>query len=366
MQKEDAAMNEDRITDDIGARELADFLGKDAAELKALKSSSGRISREDARELLSGLNANLSFRTLAHINMRGGIGKTTATISLATRAAQLGYKVCILDLDSQGSASLAFRVVLADDDPVFYDVWQKPDEMLLGALREVQSGLCLLPSSLQNGLLDSALANPVSQKRAVRGVCDVLKANGFDLVIVDCPPSLGAAVISTICAAETIVVPSGADAFSMKGIQITTREIGSICETFGLPSPQIRILYSRFDRRERVSLAALERLQETYPEELLGSVIRTSSEFNKALGRSKTIFAIPGRSRAKDDYDGYVREILGIPYIQRVAEQVAAQAANAEIVRTVKMRREELADVNGIRMQSKGEDLMSEKERQQG
>jgi chromosome partitioning protein len=250
-------------------------------------------------------------RIIAHITMRGGTGKTTATISAAVRAAQYGFKVCVLDLDPQGSSTLAFNAAPDEGDPIFYDVWQNPREFLPAALKAIRDNLALLPSSLENALLDASLINPSSQKKAVKAVCEVLMACGYDAIIIDCPPSLGIAVISTICAADVIVVPVGNDTFSMRGLEITLNEITSIRDTFGLPMPEIRILFSRYDRREKVSRDMLSTLQCRYAYLPL-TVIGTSSEFSKALAAGKTVFSSFRKSKARDDYDQYVRDVLRI------------------------------------------------------
>ncbi len=103
------------------------------------------------RRFLAARGLDYRFRVIAHVNLKGGVGKTTSAVSLATRAAQYGFKTCILDVDSQASASLAFGVIAADDEPIFIDIWQQADAMVMGALREIQEGLFLLPSALENG-----------------------------------------------------------------------------------------------------------------------------------------------------------------------------------------------------------------------
>jgi chromosome partitioning protein len=287
----------------------------------------GHVPAAAAWRHLESRGVTKAFRVIAHVNMRGGIGKTTASVALAERAAQIGRRVCLLDLDSQASASLALGVTAEEDDAVFYDIWQDPEGEMAGALREITPDLSLIPSSLQNGLLDSALGSPVSQKNAVRGVTAALEALGFDLVVIDCPPSLGAAVISTICAANAITIPTGADAFSFKGIEITLREIGSICDTFHIAPPEIGILYSRYDRREKSSIEALERLRREYPAQLLSAVIRTSAEYVRTLERGGTIFGASGRNRAKEDYDGYLRAVLGIEDVLSAAPELIREVA---------------------------------------
>lgn len=262
------------------------------------------------RSYFSKKGVDYSFRVIAHINLKGGTGKTTSTISAAARAAQYGFKTCILDMDSQANASLAFDLMPAEDEPIFSDIWQNPNEMVMGSLSRIDDDLYILPSSLENSLLDINLMNPVSQKNAVNGVCEVIGKNGFDLVMIDCPPSLGTAVISTICAADILVIPVCCDPFSIKGLEFTIREVASICDTFHLDAPKIHILLTKFDKRLAISANSLNEISSAYPDHLIPFPIRTSSEYAKMLDRHQTVFLRSGKSRAKTDYDRYVRYLL--------------------------------------------------------
>jgi cellulose biosynthesis protein BcsQ len=118
-------------------------------------------------------------------------------------------------------------------------------------------------------------------------------------------------VISTVCAVDTAVIPVGSDAFSIRGLEITLSEIASIRDTFGLPMPEIRILYSRHDRREKISGDMLDSLRRRYGHLPL-TVIGTSSEFSKALAAGNTVFSSFRKSQARDDYDRYVRDVFGM------------------------------------------------------
>jgi chromosome partitioning protein len=299
--------------------ELAEFTGEpetevikrfDPRKLLNLSRKKVGIPSEVLKEHLVERGFHYSFKVVAHINMRGGIGKTTSTIMVASRAVQYGFKTCILDLDPQGSSSMAFGKIPEEGDPIFYDIWQNPSATLMSSLKVIEDNLYILPSSLENGLLDLSLINPSTQKKAVRGVCEELKMNGFDLVMIDCPPSLGTAVISTICAADIIVIPVGSDPFSFKGLELTLNEITSIGETFHLKRPAIKILYTKFDRRERISIDALDRLSNVYRNYFIPTVIRTSTEFSKAIVRKETVFASLKKNSAREDYDMYVRHLL--------------------------------------------------------
>lgn len=279
-----------------------DLIGRGGGRLAVLP--------EAAREVLVESGRAFPFRVMACANLKGGIGKTTTTLALATRAASLGYRTTVLDLDPQASASLALGVEVGEDDDIFIDIWAKPADHLPDALYQIQPGLYLLPSSLENSLMDHSLSHPSQQKNAVRGVTAALKDEGMDLVILDCPPSLGAATISALSAAHRLIIPVGADAFSFKGLQLTLAELEAIAETFNLPLPQRSVLFSRYDQRETVSRNALERLQRDYPELLAPVPVRNSSIFSKVLEERTTIFYGSRKHPAREDYIAFVRSIL--------------------------------------------------------
>lgn len=291
-----------------GRDEVLSFIDKD--ELIPLPGGKWGLTPDAVKKYLSAKGVQYKPRVTAFINLKGGTGKTTSAISVATRAMQYGYKTCILDMDAQANSTLALDVVPDEEDPIFCDVWQNPESMVMGSIRLITDGLYILPSSLENSLLDVNLINPGSQKNAVLGVCEVIRRNGFDLITIDCPPSLGTAVISAICAADIIVIPTCCDEFSLKGLDFTLNEIKSICETFSLKTPGIHILLTQFDKRLNISTHARERISSKYPEYSVPFPIRTSSLYSKMLEKHKTVFGLTGKHRAKTDYDRYVKFLL--------------------------------------------------------
>lgn len=328
----------------ITTAELSELTGRSRDKIhgaiKKLEGNSGRkvvglaanrfgVPPGLARLFLEAAGVDYSFRVLSNINLKGGVGKTTSAISLATRAAQYGFRTCILDMDSQGSATLAFGIEPEDEDPIFCDVWQHPGKMVMGSLKPIADNLSILPSALENGLLDSVLVNPASQKSAVIGVCEELKKNGFDLVVIDCPPSLGTAVISSICASDIIVVPICSDAFSLKGLTLTMNEIASICDAFNFGEPEVKILYTKIDRRMNASFHTARFLMEHYREMLVPLPIRTSSMFSKVLDRKETVFASSRGCDAKFDYDRCFRYLMGFDDVFGISREQKAMDRKA-------------------------------------
>lgn len=288
-------------------------------KLPSITGRSNGIPPKVVREYMQQRGHKYEKLIVAHINMRGGIGKTTSTISAACRAAQYGYNTVIIDLDSQGSASQAFNLEPNEDDLIFIDIWNKPKEEVKKSLRKIQDNFWILPSSLENGLLDSQLQKPGDQKTALAKTCDIIQSNNFglmdggvDLIFIDCPPSLGAAIISTICCADVVVIPVQSDAFSMKGLELVLGEIDSICkDAFSIPSPDIKVLYTAYDARKKQSIEVMQRLVKNYGDYLIPTFIRSSTDFDKAIENRETIYASPRASQAKEDYDMYVKYLLG-------------------------------------------------------
>ena len=108
------------------------------------------------------------------------------------------------------------------------------------------------------------------------------------------------------------MIPVNSDVFSFKGLDLTLREVASICESFGLKRPSIRVLYTRYDRREAVSERALKRLLDDYGKYMIPGVVRTGTDYSKALEERASIFDTGRRTRAREDYDRYARHVLGL------------------------------------------------------
>ncbi len=305
----------------LGIRELSHLLNRAPVDIAPLVgpgnsrtgvTKAARLVPSAVRDVLGAAGFSIPFRIVAVMNLKGGVGKTTTSVTIGSRAVQYGFRTCIVDIDAQGSASLALGVLPSESDLIFRDVWESPEALVAGALREIQEFFSILPSALENSLLDVSLVNPASQKRAAAGVCHVLRRLGFDLVIIDCPPSLGAGSISAACAADVIIVPAGNDAFSFRGIELTLEEVAAIRQTFGLSAVEVRLLSTMVDGRENLSAQYVNALARRYGGLLLPGFIRRSAQFSKALERRETVFASRRKSDAKTDYDVVTRAVLGL------------------------------------------------------
>lgn len=277
-----------------------------------LQNQGTHILPEHVKSAFKSAGVSYSSQSIAHLNMRGGIGKTTASLSLASRAVQYGFKTCLLDLDPQASATYALFPDMTEEHLVIADIWENSEGLLEESLVEISKDFYLLPSSLVNTVLDDEWDDPAIQKIAVKHILDKLKSDGFDLIVIDAPPSLNCIVISVIAAVDTIVVPVWSDPFSVRGLDILIKETSQISAAFKRKEPEIHILYAHYDSRLKLSKSVYQSLKKKYPKRLLKSRIRTSTEFSKSIHKQETIFRNNLKHVASIDYDAYVREVLSL------------------------------------------------------
>ncbi len=163
------------------------------------------------------------MRSVAIINQKGGVGKTTTAVNLCAALAAQGRSVCLIDLDPQAHASLHLGILPDDHRPTVY-------ELLLGdadleeSLRRVSERLTVLPSHLDLAAAEVELAGEVGRELVLR---DRLAHGGleFDELIIDCPPSLGVLTLNALCAVQEVLLPLQPHFLALHGLSKLLRTI---------------------------------------------------------------------------------------------------------------------------------------------
>ncbi len=250
-------------------------------------------------------------RVLVFQVAKGGTGKTSLARESAIRASLYGARVLCVDMDPQANLTTAFNQN-ADQLPVMIDVLadQYP---LKDTIISVLPGVDLLPSRFDNTLLDQVIIQKgLALDSLYRGPLQALKKS-YDLIIVDCPPSLGQSVAACALAADVLVVPVAPQSFAMAGLKTVYQSLLELEEVFGLAIPFL-ILLNQFDPRARLSQQTLALLLQDphYGECLIDRCIRDSQEFPKAIAAGKSIFDALKPSGAKNDIDHITKVFLDL------------------------------------------------------
>jgi chromosome partitioning protein len=243
--------------------------------------------------------------------VKGGVGKTTLSEALAVRACVYGLRVLCIDVDQQANLTKGLQMdKIAKNSPVMIDLVEGKANAT-DSILNVIPGLDLVPSRLDNVTLDGYLMvnrhNPQTVFNKI--FCSVYK--NYDLIVFDCPPTLGVTVCASMLASDLIIAPLNPDVYSYEGIEIMDKEIKSIHQQFG-QEINWKILLNKFDSKTILSTDYITQLLKDpkFSEKLLKAVIRTSQEFPNAKKKNKTIFDTLKKSTAKEDIDSLTKEIF--------------------------------------------------------
>ncbi len=165
------------------------------------------------------------MRTVSVINQKGGVGKTTTTVNLGAAMAQSGCRTCLVDLDPQAHLSLHLGIRADDDTTTVYDLLLDPTLDAREALVQVEPNLSVLPAETDLVAAESDLASEADKHLRLRKVFEQFQ--DFDVIMLDCPPSLGVLTLNALAASSEVLVPMQAHFLALQGV-------GKLLETVGM------------------------------------------------------------------------------------------------------------------------------------
>lgn len=272
-----------------------------------LSTNRAYVTAETARRVMTERGFQYKQQVVSLQMLKGGVAKTTTAMNIGLRANMYGTRVLLVDLDQQANLSFAFGI----EDPnalVWVDVIEGKTP-IENTIRKVSPTLHIIPSNLNNSMLDRILLN--GKRNVATGVSQYLSPirDRYDLIILDTAPNLSAINTAASCASETVILPVNPDKFSFAGLTKTLDDLGKIKSEFG-GSFEPKILFTKFDGRETSSHELLKMCMVNFGSQMMKTFIRTSTEVKNTIRTGKTIFE--HKSNAKDDYDLVTRELIGM------------------------------------------------------
>ncbi|MFN8943670.1 MAG: ParA family protein [Pseudobdellovibrionaceae bacterium] len=238
--------------------------------------------------------------------LKGGVAKTTSAFLLGTRLADYGAKVLFVDLDQQANltSALGFQNVEA---PVWIDLIEGKVQ-IESAVQTLKENIDLIPSSLDNSVIDRVLMKTTRNwSMCVKGPLSRIQKK-YDFIIIDLAPALSIINTASTIASDTVILPVNPDRFSFIGLEKHLEEIAETESEFG-QTLEKKILFTKFDSREKLSQSYLQLLIEKYPQFLFDNYIRTSSEIKNCLENQKDLFSF--KNPLREDFDLLTLEVLG-------------------------------------------------------
>lgn len=281
------------------------------------------LTFDTAKELF---NFNFKQKKIAVQIVKGGTGKTTTINNIASCANTYGARVLIIDADPQGNLTDA-NGIDAENYPVLIDLL-KGDAIIHESIVTVSNGLDLIPSRIENVILDNEIVNGrYPLEKLYNNLLSSIE-NNYDFIFIDCPPTMGQAVTAASLYADTILAPLNPDKFSAKGLKILKQEVDTLNKRFE-KKIEYRVFLNKFSAKTILSDKAIMSL--ISDPELEGKVLSTTVQYAQEIPNitddNKSSFSNLKKSLVRDDFDRLTRELLDIS-IEAFSKDEKVQSKN--------------------------------------
>ena len=249
-------------------------------------------------------------RIIAVVNQKGGVGKSTTAVNLGASLALMGRRVLLVDIDPQGNTTTGVgvdkRALDADsysvllDGAAIADVVQPTDV----------ENLWILPATLA---LAGAEIELVTIDRREQRLKDALAATGatYDIILIDCPPSLGLLTVNALAAAQEIIIPVQAEYYALEGLSQLTTIVDRARENLNPDLAILGVLITMFDGRTRLAVEVLDEVHRFFPGRVFHTQIPRNIRLSEAPSYGKPAVLFDPKSRGAQAYISLARETLG-------------------------------------------------------
>jgi len=248
-------------------------------------------------------------KIVAIANQKGGVGKTTTAINLSSALAFAEAKVLLVDMDPQGNATSGLGVEVDDNTKTIYDVLIGSVDAEEAITKTKIDSLDIIPGTINLSAAEVELVTEISRETKLKKALKNIKKD-YNLVLIDCPPSLGLLTVNSLTAANSVLIPLQCEYYAMEGLgQLlnTVRLIkDSLNEDLGLEG----ILLTMFDPRNNLSKEVQKQIEEYFQESMFQTVIPRNVRLSEAPSHGQSIIEYDIKSKGAASYIELAKEML--------------------------------------------------------
>jgi chromosome partitioning protein len=247
---------------------------------------------------------------IAMCNQKGGVGKTTTTINLGAALAEYDRRVLLVDFDPQGSLSVGLGVNPHTLSLSIYNLLMSRDHSIDEVIGDTNvPGLDILPSNIDLSAAEIQLVSEVAREQTLIRLLESVRSR-YDVILIDCAPSLGLLTINALTAADRVIMPLECEFFALRGIALLTDTIAKVQDRLNQRLEILGILGTMYDPRTLHSREVLERVVEAFGEQVFHSVIRRTVKFPETTVAGEPITTYAPTSPGAEAHRSLAREVL--------------------------------------------------------
>ena len=256
---------------------------------------------------------------IAVANQKGGVGKTTSAINLATALAAAGSRVLLIDLDPQGNASTGLGIERSERTLSSYDVLTGACSLRDAAIATRVPGLDLLAATVDLSGAEIELVEYERRTHRLDIACNAAP-DAWDICLIDCPPSLGLLTINALCAARSLLVPLQCEFFALEGLSQLLQTVERVRGKFNPELSIVGVALTMYDRRNRLSEQVAADVRAVLGSVVFSTVVPRNVRLSEAPSHGLPALIYDHRCAGSEAYMALARELIArLPQLRREA-----------------------------------------------